>query len=359
MNALLPLIVAEIKTQGPLTVARYMELALAHEEHGYYRKQDPFGVQGDFITAPEISQMFGEMVGLWCAYMWQAMGRPDPFHLVECGPGRGTLMMDALRAANHSAGFLAAVRVHLVETSRPLRDVQKQALEPSGVDVTWHDTFGTVDSGPVLVIGNEFFDALPVHQFVRGEDGWHERLVGLNGEALAFSSAPDPVDLSLIPETVREKSTVGDVYEDQPVSRTIMCEVAGRIVAHGGAALFIDYGHDQHGLGDTLQALKSHQFVDILVNPGEQDLTTHVDFEQLSKVATQARAEVFSPLPQGVFLEQLGLRARVEALKKGATEAQVFELNRAYSRLTSPEQMGTLFRVMGLAAPGLNVVPWS
>jgi len=359
MNALLPLILAEIKAQGPLTVARYMELALAHEEHGYYRKQDPFGVQGDFITAPEISQMFGEMVGLWCAYMWQAMGRPDPFHLVECGPGRGTLMMDALRAANHTAGFLAAVRVDLVETSRPLRDVQKQALEPSGVDVTWHDRFDTVDAGPVLVIGNEFFDALPVHQFVRGEDGWHERLVGLNDKALAFSSTTDPVDLSLIPETVREKSTVGDVYEDQPVSRTIMREVAERIVAHGGAALFIDYGHDQHGLGDTLQALKSHQFVDVLVNPGEQDLTTHVDFEQLSKVATQARAEVFSPMPQGVFLEQLGLRTRVEALKKGATEAQVFELNRAYSRLTSPEQMGTLFRVMGLAAPGLNVVPWS
>jgi len=361
MNKLLPILQAEINDKGPLSVARYMELALGHEHHGYYQKQDPFGAQGDFITAPEISQMFGEIIGLWCAFVWQSLESPTPFHFVEVGPGRGTLMADALRAGQTSSGFLDAARLCLVETSPTLMGIQKQALASFEVTPTWTDNLEDIDDGPLLVIGNEFFDALPVRQYIRDKDGWRERLVGLHedGSGLTFVLSKEQADQEIIPKNVRETAEQGAVYEDQSLSRALMSDIAARIVKFGGAALFIDYGHDQHGLGDTLQAVKTHKFVDVLADPGDQDLTTHVDFEQLSEAALRQGADVFGPMSQGVFLEQLGMSQRAEALKAKASVDQIFDVNRAYARLTSPEQMGSLFRVMAVAAPGLNLPPWS
>lgn len=358
-NELLPLIQEEINAYGPISIARYMDLALSHEQHGYYRKQDPFGADGDFITSPDISQMFGEMVGLWCACVAQMMDGGKPLNLVEVGPGRGTLMVDALRAASTAPGFLENIQVSMVETSPVLRAMQKEALESFGVKATWHDDIKDVADGPLLVIGNEFFDALPVRQYVYGDGEWHERLVGLNGEKLAFVMAAEAEPEGLVPEKLQAKAQAGDVFEDQAASRAVMKNIAARIAKFGGAALFFDYGHDEHALGNTFQAMKAHKFVDVLSKPGNQDLTTHVDFEQLSKVAEVEGAEVFGPVAQGIFLQQLGMGQRAETLKAKASEEQIFDVNRAYTRLVSPEQMGTLFRVMGIASTGLSVPPWS
>jgi len=361
VSPLLSLIVVEIKANGPLSIARYMDLALGHDEHGYYRKQDPFGAQGDFITAPEISQMFGEMVGLWCACVGQSMNLSGPLNLVEFGPGRGTLMADSLRAAKTVPGFIKSVRVALVETSPTLRAMQKQALAPFDVNLTWHDSLESVADGPLLVIGNEFFDALPIRQYVCTEEGWRERLVGLNADqdGLVFELANECISSSLVPESLQVTAKVGDIYEDQAASCAVMTDVATRISQHGGAALFFDYGHDHPALGDTFQAMKTHRYANVLTDPGEHDLTAHVDFEQLAMAARAARTDVFGPLSQGIFLESLGLQHRAQTLKASATDDQIFDVNRAYSRLTNPEQMGTLFRAMVIAAPGLSVPPWS
>lgn len=361
MSVLLPIVAAEIKAKGPLSIARYMGLALGHETYGYYTKQDPFGVQGDFITSPEISQMFGEMIGLWCAFVGQSISPDDPLILLELGPGRGTLMADALRAAKSVPGFLDRVSVALVETSPVLKAQQKETLAAFDVSVTWYDSIKDVADGPLLVIGNEFFDALPICQYVKTADGWLERLVGLGEDesTLVFVMSKAPAAETLIPQALLEKAEVADVYEDQAVSRHMVTEAAKRIKKFGGAAVFVDYGHDQHGLGDTFQALRNHQYVDVLANPGDQDLTAHVDFEQLANAAVAVGVNVFPPMPQGLFLESLGLRERAEGLKKSATEEQVFDVNRAYGRLTNPEQMGSLFRVLAMSSAGIRVPPWA
>jgi len=359
MSALLPLIKAEIEAQGPITIARYMELALGHAEHGYYMTRDPLGVDGDFITSPEISQMFGEMLGLWAAMVWQGLDAPDPVNVVEFGPGRGTLAADALRAAQAMDGFDDAARLWLVETSPVLRAAQKKNLMQMMKMPAWRDTFDGVGDGPLIVFGNEFFDALPIRQYVRGDEGWSERLVGLDGGELAFVPAVDLADASIIPDALRDSAQVGDVFEDQPASRGLMEAIAARIVKFGGAALFFDYGHDQHGVGETLQAVKTHQFADVLNDPGEQDLTAHVDFEQLAEAARLAGAEVLGPVPQGAFLNRLGMRQRADTLMINATPDQMEEVDTAYERLTGPEHMGTLFRVLAIVPPGFGVPPWS
>lgn len=359
MTALLPLIKAEIEAQGPITIARYMDLALGHAEHGYYMTRDPLGENGDFITSPEISQMFGEMLGLWAAMVWQGLGTPDPVNLVEFGPGRGTLAADALRAAQAMDGFDDAARLWLVETSPVLRAAQKKNLMQMMKMPAWRDTFDGVGDGPLIVFGNEFFDALPIRQYVRGEAGWAERLVGLDGGELAFVSAVDLADASIIPDSLRDSAQVGDVFEDHSASRSLMEAIAARIVKFGGAALFFDYGHDQHGVGETLQAVKSHQFADVLNDPGDQDLTAHVDFEQLAAAACLAGAEVLGPVPQGAFLNRLGMRQRADTLMINATPDQMEEVDTAYERLTGPEQMGTLFKVIAIVPPGFGVPPWS
>lgn len=360
MTALLDIIKSEIETQGPISVARYMELALGHAEHGYYMKQDPFGEQGDFITAPEISQMFGEMVGLWACVVWQAMGSPEPLNVVEVGPGRGTLMADALRATQMVEEFEDAARVWLVETSPTLREAQKKTIAANLMMPAWRDSFDDIGPGPLIVWGNEFFDALPIRQYVRADDAWRERLVGLNdeGDGLAYTVSDDKIDSALIPEDLRAAAP-GSIYEDQAPSRAVMGAIAKRVVEHGGAALFFDYGHGAHAIGETLQAVKSHDYADVLKKPGDQDITAHVDFAQLAEAARAAGAEVLGPVPQGAFLERLGMRQRADTLMMNASPEQIQEIDAAYERLTGAEQMGSLFKVMAVVPPGFGVPPWA
>lgn len=361
MSDLLNIIKAEISAEGPITVARYMELALAHPEHGYYKKQDPLGEGGDFTTAPEISQMFGEMVGLWMAVVWQAMGEPDPLNLVEVGPGRGTLMADALRASYAMEEFHDAALLWMIETSPALRAKQKKTLAPTLMMPAWRDSFAEVGEGPLVVLGNEFFDALPIHQYERCDDGWRERLVGLNedGDKLEFCVSDQLADSSVIPDELRNSTPPGGIFEHQPLSAEIMHQIATRVVKHGGAALFFDYGHGESGIGETLQAVKGHAFSDVLKNPGDADLTTHVDFEQLMVAARAAGAEVLGPVPQGAFLDRLGMRQRADTLMMNGNEEQMAEIDAAYARLTDAEQMGTLFKVIAVVPPGFGVPPWA
>nr|WP_256515204.1 class I SAM-dependent methyltransferase [Alsobacter ponti] len=345
-------IAALIAAEGPISVARYMALCLGHPRHGYYMTRDPFGEAGDFITAPEISQMFGELIGLWCADTWGRLGAPARLRLVELGPGRGTLMADALRAARVLPAFRAALDVHLVETSPVLRERQRRTLAGANIEPTWHDDVSTLPAGPMLVVANEFFDALPLRQFVRTPRGWCERLVGLGADdrlAIGLSPEPEPALTLAAPE--------GAVLEVAEASAALMRRLAARIAREGGALLAIDYGHAASGLGDTLQAVKGHRFVDPLAEPGEADLTVHVDFAALARVARAEGAAVFGPTTQGSFLEALGLSARAAVLKRAPT-ADAAGIDAAVSRLagTGAEDMGALFKAIAVTQPGLDGV---
>ncbi|MEK9723414.1 MAG: SAM-dependent methyltransferase, partial [Rhodospirillaceae bacterium] len=287
MAGLIDIIRRQILLQGPMTVAQYMEFCLAHPEHGYYRKRDPLGVAGDFTTAPEISQMFGELLGLWAGVVWQGMGEPNPVRLVELGPGRGTLMADARRAARMVPGFADALRVHLVETSPVLR--ARQAATLADADPAWHGTDADIPPGPAIVFANEFLDALPVRQFQRGAAGWRERLVGLtaDGERLEFVlSPPQPIN-PLLPDS-RKTAAPGAIVEVSPAVLNIAGRLGARIVRDGGAALIVDYGGAG---GATLQAVRDQKYWDPLAAPGDADLTAHVDFAMLTAAlkATGAR----------------------------------------------------------------------
>jgi NADH dehydrogenase [ubiquinone] 1 alpha subcomplex assembly factor 7 len=344
LTALFDHIRRRIGAEGPLRLDDYMTEALAHPEFGYYMTGDPLGRAGDFVTAPEVSQMFGELIGLWCAHVWTQMDRPEMVHLVELGPGRGTLMADALRAANRVDGFLAAAHVHMVETSPSLQKRQRRNLSTLTVPVSWHQHFAQVPAAPVLIIANEFLDALPVRQFVRGPDGWAERCVCLDdsGDALAWIDQPTdtPADL---PDAV-----VGELVEIPPARAAIAAELAAAIAAHGGAALLIDYGHGKSAPGDTLQAIKGHQFHDALADPGEADVTAHVDFAAIA-AAADSSVRVSGPVTQGAFLTALGIEARAAQLRGGATPRQAGEVLEALKRLIGPAEMGTLFKVMALS----------
>jgi len=348
-----------IAHEGPMPVARYMALALTHPTLGYYATRDPFGARGDFVTAPEISQMFGELIGLWAAAVWQRMGAPVRINLIELGPGRGTLMADALRAAAVMPAFRAALQVHLVETSALLRAKQQEVLSGRGVEVAWHGDFGEVPDGPLIVVANEFFDALPIHQAVKAADGWHERMVGLDdaGE-LAFAFGPDPVRGldALLPPRIRA-APAGALFEWR--SDRVINDLAARVARDGGAALIIDYGHVESNVGDTLQAVCVHGFAAPLANPGEADLTAHVDFAALKRAAQRAEARVHGPLAQGEFLRRLGIAERAVALKTRATPAQAAHIEAALARLTAPGAtgMGELFKAMAVADAKLDVLP--
>ncbi|MCB1350350.1 MAG: SAM-dependent methyltransferase [Maritimibacter sp.] len=341
-------LVARIAATGPMSVADYMAECLAHPVHGYYTTRDPLGAAGDFTTAPEISQMFGELVGLALAQTWMEQGLGE-VTLAELGPGRGTLMVDILRATRGVAGFHDAVRVHLVETSPELRKKQRTAL--AGVAVTHHASVATLPDAPLLLVANEFFDALPVRQFVRQGGFWRERVVGLADGALTFGlSGPVMVPELGGSDDVRD----GGLVELCPAVPAIMEEIAGRIAAHGGAALVIDYG-GWRSLGDTLQALKDHAFADPLAHPGEADLTAHVDFEALARAATGLVASRLTP--QGVFLERLGITPRARAIAERLGGAGLDAHVAAHRRLTHPDEMGNLFKVLGLVGPGAPMLP--
>jgi len=327
-----------IAASGPIPVGEYMALANAH----YYGTRDPLGAGGDFTTAPEISQMFGELTGLCLADAWDRAGRPEGVSYVELGPGRGTLAADALRAMR-AAGLTPPVE--LVETSPTLRARQAERLAA----VRWHDDVATLpETGPLLVVANEFFDALPARQLVRAGDGWHERVVDVEGDRFV-PKAGRPVPGSAIPAHVRE-APEGSILEVSPAAAAIVRQLAQRLVRQGGVALIVDYGHAHTAAGDTLQAVRGHRYADPWMEPGENDLTVHVDFEALAAAAEAEGVRVLGPVAQGAWLTALGIDARAAALASTAP-ARAGEIEAAHARLTAPEQMGALFKVMALAAP--------
>lgn len=348
-----------IRLTGPITVADFMAEALGHPVHGYYMTRDPLGSGGDFTTAPEISQMFGELIGLWCVAVWRATAAPHPVHLVEMGPGRGTLMADALRAARMAPDFLAAASVHLVEISPVLASMQRQAL--ASHDVQWHESLEDVpDDGPILLIANEFFDALPIRQFQKTGEGWRERMVGLDadGETFRLGLAPGATGgETLIPEAVRRTAGKGEVAEICPAGLSIAHAIGARIARHGGAALIIDYGHAVSAAGDTFQALKAHEFHDPLHDPGMADLTAHVDFAALVAAAREGGAATHGPVGQGEFLVRLGIEPRAAQLLASATPDQATDIAAARERLINKEKMGYLFKAMAIVPPAAPAPP--
>ena len=339
MTPLADLLTARIARTGPISIADYMADCLMHPDHGYYATRDPLGRAGDFITAPEISQMFGELIGLSLAQSWLDQGAPARITLAELGPGRGTLMADALRATQAVPGFHAALSVHFVETSPVLRQAQASAVPHA----QWHDTADSLPDGPLFLIANEFFDALPIRQFIRDGNGWRERMVGLEGDNLAFGlSAPAP--LALLEHRLADTRD-GDLVEHCPALPGIIQTISQRIATHGGAALIIDYG-DWQSLGDTLQALADHKHTDPLTSPGQADLTAHVDFAAIA--AATAPAKFTRLTPQGVFLERLGITQRAQVLARTLTGTARENHIAAHRRLTHPTEMGDLFKVIGI-----------
>jgi SAM-dependent MidA family methyltransferase len=348
-----------IEVGGPMAVVQYMQLCLTHAKHGYYTSHDPLGASGDFITAPEISQMFGELVGLWAAAAWRAMGSPPKVRLVELGPGRGTLMMDALRAAKVMPDFRAAIALHLVEISPVLERLQRQTLPAGEIPAAWHRSIEDVPDGPCIILANEFFDALPVHQAVMCADGWHERAIKIGEDGnLHFSIDRDPIPLfdEFLPAGLRT-AKIGEIFEWR-ADKTVL-EIARRVVRANGVALIVDYGHLTSAIGDTLQAVAGHAYADPLKAPGLVDLTAHVDFQALAQAAEGMGARVHGPITQAEFLRRLGIQERATALKSGAPVEYATAIEAALSRLTDEERtgMGALIKAVALSAPGLDTLP--
>ena len=344
---------------GPLPVAEYMRLCLTHPQYGYYVTHEPIGTHGDFITAPEVSQMFGELIGLWLVAVWQQMGAPENVRVIELGPGRATMLTDALRATRIVKGFHDAIVLHLVEISPALQKLQEQRLEQLGVSAQWHQTLEEVPGGPGLIVANEFVDALPVHQAVKQAGGWYERGVGIGADGnLVFALAAEPLPhfAAALPRPLRD-CALGSIFEWR--TDNLALELGRRVRRNGGAALIIDYGHAKFGLGDTLQAVAGHAYTDPLRAPGEADLTAHVDFEALAQSAESIGGRIHGPVPQRDFLLALGLVPRAEALKARAPHDKALEVDQALGRLTAAGAtgMGELFKVLAIANPALGPLP--
>ncbi len=323
-----------IRENGALTVAKFMELALSHHEYGYYMKRDPFGTAGDFITAPEISQVFGEIVGAWLAHCWQEIGSPEEVALVELGAGRGTLMADILRATKNVKGFHEAISVHVVEISPVLKQKQWKALAGKHERIEWHEDISMLPELPLLLVANEFFDALPIRQFVNINGTTKERMVELSGDDLVFSPSG-------------EQDTITESCEP---ALEIMRSISQHIANCGGAALIIDYGYLEGSRGDTLQAMKNHEYHDILKNIGNCDITAHVDFQELGKAVLSENVLLHKAVPQGAFLMRLGAGVRTTALCEAASGEQQQKLLSGLKRLADPSEMGELFKVMAVTS---------
>ena len=330
-----------IAQNGPMSLAEFMETCLLHPAHGYYTQQDVFGASGDFVTAPETSQMFGELLGLCLAQSWQDQGCPAPFVLLELGPGRGTLMADILRATSRIDGFHQAMRLHLFEASKKLIDQQRKSL--IGFDPVWLDNLADLPNLPLFCVANEFFDALPLHQYQRKGEGWHERQIGLTDGQLSIGLNKNPSVTTQLKARI-EDTAEGDIVEINPQTRAIAAQIGNHIEAYKGVAIIIDYG-DWRSLGDTVQAVKNHQFVDILKAPGEVDLTAHVDFEAIVNAAACAASRL---TPQGVLLERLGITPRAQTLAKNLSGPALEHHIAAHRRLTHPDEMGTVFKALAL-----------
>ncbi len=338
-----------IEAQGPISVAQFMTLALLDPKEGYYATRDPLGAGGDFTTAPEISQMFGEMVGLWLVQAWADQGSPNNPRLVELGPGRGTLMADILRVAQVAPDFIADLEVVLVEASPALQEVQAEKLRGSGADISWQSQFDDSLAGrPLFLVANEFFDALPLRQYVKTGRGWCERMVTVANGELAFALAPVPVPASQIPAD-RAGAPDGGVYEVSPAAGALAQDIAGIIASRGGAALMIDYGYGEAGgFSETLQAVSGHRFAEALAEPGEDDISAHVDFAALAQAGRRGGASVFGPVTQGLFLANIGIVERAEQLMK-ANAGEAASLLAATERLIGNDQMGKLFKALAFA----------
>lgn len=356
MSVLESRIKALIAAQGPISIAQFMTQALHDPQGGYYATRDPFGSGGDFTTAPEISQMFGEMLGLWCLQAWHDQDRPKNPRLIELGPGRGTLMNDVLRTMRSLPEFFERLEVVLVEASPVLRGIQEEKLKNSGVPVRWSTHFdATLSDRPLFLLANEFFDALPIRQFVKTERGWCERMVTLKDDRLVFALAPVPVPSALIPLDRRDAPD-GAVFETAPAASALAGEIAAIVARRGGGALITDYGYDAPGPGETLQAVASHSFADVLDDPGESDLSAHVDFLALAAAARHSGAQVFGPRKQGDFLVDVGIAGRAEKLmaaNPGAAQTLVVGVE----RLIAPEQMGILFKALAVMPGGAPKPP--
>ena len=335
-------LIARIRERGPISVGEYMRDCNAH----YYATRDPFGAGGDFITAPEISQVFGELIGAWCADYWQRMGAPNPVLLVEFGPGRGTLMADALRATGRVPGFHAALQLHLVEESPVLRRMQQEKLAAYRPQI--HEHIQKVPAGPTLLIANEFIDALPILQFERRGGAWHERKIAFDEAAGGLTLQTDPQPSRVGP--ILPQAADGAVLETRTLSPDVC--IATRLREHGGAALIIDYGYYPSQSGDTLQAVRQHKPVSIVESPGDVDLTAHVDFHHLALTAAGRGAIAYGPVTQAQFLIELGIAAREAALLKNATPIQQIAIRSGCRRLIDPAEMGTLFKVLALTQKG-------
>lgn len=347
-------LIALIKSMGPISVSDYMADALGHPHDGYYMTGAPIGADGDFTTSPEISQVFGEIIGAWLVQSWTEMGEPARFNLVEFGPGRGVLMADILRVARLRPGFILAADLWLVETSGRLRHEQSRRLSRGAPPPNFADEFADIPPAPTLIVANEFFDCLPIRQYQRCAEGWRERCVGLapHGGALAFThaSTPPPPDV-LLPAVA--DTPEGAIFEVSNAAVTLAADIARSLAAQGGRALVIDYGHLQSGLGDTLQAVRRHAFWPVLQTPGQADLTAHVDFEAIARAAIEAGAAAYGPVTQGVFLNRLGIHARAERLAHGKSADDAASLRDGVRRLSAADSMGEIFKVLCLSSPSL------
>jgi NADH dehydrogenase [ubiquinone] 1 alpha subcomplex assembly factor 7 len=340
-----------IEAQGPLSVAQFMTMALHDPKAGYYATRDPFGAGGDFVTAPEISQMFGELLGLWIVQCWLDQGKPRA-RLVELGPGRGTLMSDALRAAKLAPEFLASIDVVMVEASPALTAIQKETLKDAPAPIRWTERFDDAPGDlPLFLLANEFFDALPIRQFVKTERGWCARMVVSAGDRLEFTLAPDALDITP-PNDIA--APIGGFYETSPASTALAQQIGEIIARHGGAALIVDYGYGaDRGFGETLQAVANHKFVQLLDAPGDADLSAHVDFTALADAARTGGARAFGPVEQGALLASLGIVQRAERLSHNRISAFQDQLD----RLIKPDQMGTLFKALAIMPPNAKSPP--
>lgn len=357
MTALKDRLARLIAANGPISVSEYMAACLFDPQDGYYTAREPFGAEGDFTTAPEISQMFGELLAVWAWSAWTANGKPVPSVLAEIGPGRGTLMADMLRTLGHlDPSFVTLTRVAMIEASPRLTEIQRGKLAAGRARPTWYQDISALPALPLVIVGNELFDALPMRQFVRTSQGWRERMIALDGEGrLTFATGMGGLDPALLPADAAD-APEGAIFEAAPAREALMDTIASRIANHGGAGIFIDYGHVQPGIGDTLQAMRGHRFDDALAHPGRADLTSHVDFAALAAVARGHGLETRF-MTQGEFLIGMGLLERAGALGANCDAATRERLQGEVERLAAPDAMGTLFKVLTIAPKGIAVPP--
>lgn len=344
-----------IKLHGPITVSNYMTEALTNPKYGYYVNQNPFGKKGDFITAPEVSQMFGELIGLWFADLWLKLGRPVKVHLIELGPGNGTLMADVIRVLDVLPEFLKVIDLHFVEASPQLKNIQKEKFKDFNGNKTWHETVKSAlnaannDDEVTFIVANEFLDALPIRQFQKGDLGWHERMVTVNekGDGLSYMLSPFPAQDAELPEHLKT-ATEHSIIEISPMAEYLTAQIAEHFKSHEGAALFIDYGYTDYQTGETLQAVEKHAYTDVFESPGYSDISAHVNFRKLYDIAEHIGIKALGPVGQGRFLSNMGIEERVKSLSENATIEQKKDILGGLNRLMAPDEMGTLFKVLGM-----------